>query len=79
MLVPLSRRVASVRLESMPPLQVSADEFRSLAERVSALATDFLAGLDDRQTFSATSAIDTATFDVPLPEEGIGEEILLDL
>ncbi len=79
MLVPLSRSVASVRLDSMPPLQVSADEFRSLAERVSALATDFLAGLDDRQTVSATSAIDTAAFDLPLPEKGIGEAILRDL
>jgi aromatic-L-amino-acid/L-tryptophan decarboxylase len=63
----------------MLPLQVSADEFRSLAERVSALATDFLAGLDDRQTVSATSAIDTAAFDLPLPEKGIGEAILRDL
>jgi aromatic-L-amino-acid/L-tryptophan decarboxylase len=63
----------------MPPLQVSADEFRLLAERVSALATDFLAGLDDRQTVSATSAIDTAAFDLPLPEAGIGEAILRDL
>src|SRR5436309_4820859 len=79
MLVPLSRGVASVRLGSMPPLQVSADEFRSLAEHVSALATDFLAGLDDRLTVSATSAIDTAAFDLPLPEKGIGEAILRDL
>src|SRR5438477_5959821 len=79
MLLPLSRSVASVRLDSMPPLQVSADEFRSLAERVSALAMDFLAGLDDRQTVSATSAIDTAAFDLPLPEKGIGEAILRDL
>src|SRR5207244_11192758 len=79
MLVPLSRSVASVRLDSMPPLQVSADEFRSLAERVSALATDFLAGLDDRLTVSATSAIDTAAFDLPLPEQGIGEASPRDL
>jgi aromatic-L-amino-acid/L-tryptophan decarboxylase len=63
----------------MLPLQVSADEFRSLAERVSALSTDFLAGLDNRQTVSATSAIDTAAFDLPLPEKGIGEAILRDL
>ena len=63
----------------MLPLQVSADEFRSLAERVSALPTDFLAGLDNRQTVSATSAIDTAAFDLPLPEKGLGEAILRNL
>ena len=63
----------------MPPLQVSADEFRALADRVSALATDFLAGLDDRRTVSATSATDTAAFDLPMPEQGVGEAVLRDL
>ena len=63
----------------MPPLQVSADEFRALAERVNTLAADFLAGLDDRQTVSATSATDTAAFDLPLAEEGVGEAVLRDL
>jgi hypothetical protein len=79
MLVPLSRSVASVRLDSMRPLQVSTDEFRALADGVSTLATDFLAGLDERPTVSATSAIDTAAFDLPLPEEGVGEAVLRDL
>src|SRR5206468_6049837 len=41
---------------------------------------DFLAGLDSRRTVSVTSAPDTtAAFNVPLPEDGIGEAILGDL
>src|SRR3954452_17697280 len=63
--LPLSRGAASVTLDPMPPLEVSAEEFHSLAERFNALATDFLASLDDRRTVSATSAIDTAAFDLP--------------
>src|SRR5262245_40975905 len=63
----------------MPALQLSADQFRALAERVSTLAGEFRAGLDDRQTVSATSATDTAAFDLPLPEEGAGEAVLRDL
>jgi aromatic-L-amino-acid/L-tryptophan decarboxylase len=64
----------------MPPLQLSADEFQRLAQRVTELATDFLAGLDSRHTVSATSALSTtAAFDLPLREEGIGEAILDDL
>jgi aromatic-L-amino-acid decarboxylase len=64
----------------MPPLELSADEFRRLAQRVTEVATDFLAGLDSRHTVSATSALNTAAaFDLPLPDEGIGEAILSDL
>jgi aromatic-L-amino-acid decarboxylase len=63
----------------MPPLRVSADEFRALAEGVNRLAAEFLSSLDDRQTVSATSATDTAAFSVPLAEEGVGEAILRDL
>ena len=65
--------------EAMPPLPVSADEFRAFAEGVNRLAAEFLGGLDDRRTVSATSATDTAAFSVPLAEEGIGEEVLRDL
>jgi aromatic-L-amino-acid/L-tryptophan decarboxylase len=63
----------------MPPLQVSADEFRALAKGVNSLAADFLASLGDRQTVSATTATDTAVFNVPLAEEGVGEAVLRDL
>jgi aromatic-L-amino-acid/L-tryptophan decarboxylase len=63
----------------MPPLRVSADEFRAIAEGVNRLAAEFLGSLDDRRTVSATSATDTAAFSAPLPEEGIGEVVLRDL
>ena len=63
----------------MPPLRVSADEFRAIAEEVNRLAAEFLSSLDDRRTVSATSATDTAAFSVPLPEDGIGEAVLRDL
>jgi glutamate/tyrosine decarboxylase-like PLP-dependent enzyme len=63
----------------MPPLRVSADEFRAMAEGVNRLAAEFLDGLDDRKTVSATSATDTAAFSVPLAEEGVGEAVLRDL
>ena len=63
----------------MTTLRLSAAEFRALAESVTTLATDFLAGLDNRQTVSATSATDTAAFDLPVPEQGVGEAVLRDL
>jgi aromatic-L-amino-acid/L-tryptophan decarboxylase len=63
----------------MPPLQVSADEFRALAKGVNSLAADFLASLGGRQTVSATTATDTAVFNAPLAEEGVGDAVLRDL
>ena len=64
----------------MPPLQLSADEFRMLAERTASAATEFLATLDSRRTFPATSAEQTAAaFDRPLGEEGVGAAALDDL
>jgi aromatic-L-amino-acid decarboxylase len=64
----------------MPRLQLPPDEFRRLAERFGEIAADFLAGLDSRRTGSVSSAPDTtAAFDLPLPDDGIGEAILGDL
>jgi glutamate/tyrosine decarboxylase-like PLP-dependent enzyme len=61
------------------PLEISADEFRALAESVVALAGEFLAGLGDAPTVPPTSASGTAAFDAALPEEGVGEAALRDL
>lgn len=63
----------------MPPLDVPSDELRVLVERISALALDFLTGLDGRATFSATTGADTGLFELPPPEEGVGDEVLRDL
>ena len=75
----LSRTAASESFDAMPPLRVSAEEFRAIAEGVNRLAAEFLSSLGDRQTVSATSATDTAAFSVPLAEEGVGEAVLRDL
>jgi aromatic-L-amino-acid decarboxylase len=63
----------------MPPLRLSADEFREIAEGVYRLAAEFLSSLDERPTVSATSATDTAAFSVPLTEDGVGDAVLHDL
>jgi aromatic-L-amino-acid/L-tryptophan decarboxylase len=63
----------------MPPLRVSADEFRVIAEGVNRLAAEFLSSLGDRRTVSATTGTDTAAFSVPLTEEGGGKAVLRDL
>jgi aromatic-L-amino-acid decarboxylase len=58
----------------MPPLQLSPEEFRDLANRVAAAATDFLAGLADRQIFPPTSgAMTSDLFERPAPEQGLGK------
>jgi glutamate/tyrosine decarboxylase-like PLP-dependent enzyme len=63
----------------MPPLEVSAHEFQAIADGVCRLVADFLADLEEQRTVSPTSATDTAVFDVPLPEEAVGEAVLRDL
>src|SRR5262249_38387908 len=63
----------------MPSLRVSAAEFQAIADGITQLVTDFLADLEERRTVSATSATDAAVFDVPLPEEALGEGVLRDL
>jgi aromatic-L-amino-acid/L-tryptophan decarboxylase len=63
----------------MPPLRVSTDEFRVIADGVNRLVVDFLSDLEHRRTVSATSASDTAAFDLPLAEEGVREAALADL
>jgi aromatic-L-amino-acid decarboxylase len=61
-------------------LDIPADRFEALAHRVVALATEYLATLDDGLTVRPTSAANTnAAFDLPLSEEGLGESILDDL
>lgn len=58
----------------MPALELSPDEFRGLAARVSDAAADYLAGLDTRPAFPPTSGARTAAlFGGNAPEEGLGE------
>jgi len=64
----------------MPPLDVSPDEFRAAADRVTEASAGFLESLDDLPTVSRTSGAATASaFDAPLPEEGLGLTAVSDM
>jgi glutamate/tyrosine decarboxylase-like PLP-dependent enzyme len=57
------------------PLEISVEEFRRIATQVADLAAVYLASLDSRSTFPATSATDCERlFNTALPEEGMGAE-----
>jgi len=57
------------------PLEVSSEEFRRLAAGVADLASQYLAGLDTRIIFPATSGAETERlFSRQLPEQGMGDE-----
>jgi aromatic-L-amino-acid decarboxylase len=64
----------------MNPLDISPDQFRKLAHRVSDLATEYLRGLDGRPVMpQTTGAASEERFRLPLPEKGLGEEALSSL
>jgi aromatic-L-amino-acid/L-tryptophan decarboxylase len=57
----------------MNALQLSTSDFRTLAARVSGLAADYLAGLDELRTFPEVSAeASVRAFGEALPERGLG-------
>jgi glutamate/tyrosine decarboxylase-like PLP-dependent enzyme len=62
------------------PLELSPEEFYLLADRVCRAAGEYLAGLDGRASFPATSGAATAgVFEGPLPEQGAGRAAFDDL
>ena len=64
----------------MKSLEISPDEFRRLAERVTELTADYLRDLDSRRISPSTTGAETEyLFRTPLGEEGIGVESLLGL
>lgn len=64
----------------MKPLEISAEEFRYLAQRVTDLAAQYLESLDKRGIFPAASGEQTSRlFSGPLPEDGMGEAALATL
>src|SRR5262249_12734952 len=68
---------AHLRFDTMHPLDIPNEEFRSLAARIAGLAADFLRELPDLRTFPAVSGKQTtAAFDEPLPERGLGARAL---
>jgi glutamate/tyrosine decarboxylase-like PLP-dependent enzyme len=57
----------------MTALQISPSEFRTLAARVTEVAADYLAGLENLPTFPEVSAAASLrAFDEALPEQGLG-------
>lgn len=62
------------------PLELSAEDFGLLADRVCRAASGYLAGLDGRASFPATSGTATAgLFEQALPEQGLGSAAFGDL
>ncbi len=61
----------------MNPLEISSTQFQKLAERVSALAVDYLEHLDAQPISPTTNGEETLRlFRTALPEQGIGEDAL---
>lgn len=61
----------------MNPLEISPDQFRLLADRVTRLAAEYLESIDGRPISPATNGEETLhLFRTPLPEQGLGEEAL---
>ncbi len=61
----------------MNPLEISAEEFRRLAELAGDAAGAYLSDLRDAPTFPQTSGEATlAAFDQPLPQDGMGADAL---
>ena len=62
------------------PLELSPEDFDLLVDRVCRAAGEYLAGLDGRASFPATSGAATAgVFERPLPEQGVGTAAFDDL
>src|SRR5215469_6346162 len=62
------------------PLELSGGDFGLLANRISRAAGSYLAGLDGRASFPATSGpVTEGLFDGPLPEQGVGGAAFDDL
>jgi glutamate/tyrosine decarboxylase-like PLP-dependent enzyme len=67
-------------IAAVVPLQLSPEEFRRLADRVAAAATELLATLEGRPVLPAASGQQTtALFEGPAPEAGMGEAAFDDL
>lgn len=62
----------------MNPLEISPEQFRQLAQRVTDLATEFLSSLPQRETFpsEATAAAVSGVLEAPLPLQGLGASAL---
>jgi len=64
----------------MNPLEISPGQFRRLAERVTALAANYLENIDAQPISPPTDGAESVRlFRTPLPEAGVGEEAMSSL
>lgn len=64
----------------MSSLEISPDQFRRLADKITELAVEYLSSFDSRPIAPPTSGIESASlFETTLPEQGLGEAALNDL
>ncbi|MGC2448717.1 MAG: aminotransferase class V-fold PLP-dependent enzyme [Candidatus Sulfotelmatobacter sp.] len=64
----------------MNSLEISTDQFRRIAGRITRLAADYLGELDRRPISPQTTGqVSVRAFNTPLPEQGIAEDALNDL
>jgi len=64
----------------MNPVEISTDQFRRLAERVTILVAEYLQNIDTQVISPATDGAETLRlFRTTMPEEGMGEEALTGL
>src|SRR5215831_15497570 len=61
----------------MNSLEISENQFRQLADRITEVAANYLHGLDSRPIAPATSGEESARlFESALPDQGLGEQAL---
>lgn len=61
----------------MNPLEISSDQFRRIAERISQITADYLDQVDSRPVAPSISGEESfRAFDAALPEQGMGEAAL---
>ena len=73
-------RLSSVESRTMPPIDVSPQQFRKLAEQVTNTASEFLEGIGARSIVSKKAAAEIERlFPIDPPETGVGEQAFADL
>ena len=64
----------------MNTLELAPEEFRAVADEIGALTADFLQSLDNLRSFPEGSGAQIArALEIPLPEQGMGQDALLAL
>lgn len=64
----------SVKSGAMPPLELSAEEFRKLSAEVADIACSYLEHIDAQPIFPAPHSELDDLWSAPMPEEGLGED-----